>query len=228
MLDGTYTGLKASVANFLNRADLTASIPDFITLAEAQMTRRFVSRMKEGKTFPRRLVFRTDAAIGQGMEYFTVPTDMQGPLELTFDADPPVDLDYLENANLQREVKLNRWTGAPKWYSVVGAEFRIYPAADQAYTAELTYIARVPALTDAAPSNWILTDYPDAYLYGAIVQAWLFLKDEARAQSAAVPYTTAIDDICDSDPMPTEKAVLRTDLPRHRSLLCGWNPLTDC
>ena len=36
-LDGTYIGLKASVADFLNRADLTASIPDFIALAEAQM-----------------------------------------------------------------------------------------------------------------------------------------------------------------------------------------------
>ena len=34
-LDGTYAGLKASVADWLNRADLTAVVPDFITLAEA-------------------------------------------------------------------------------------------------------------------------------------------------------------------------------------------------
>ena len=34
-----YTGLKASIADFLNRDDLTAVIPDFITLAEAQINR---------------------------------------------------------------------------------------------------------------------------------------------------------------------------------------------
>ena len=36
-LDGTYGGLKTSVADFLNRGDLASAIPDFITLAEAQI-----------------------------------------------------------------------------------------------------------------------------------------------------------------------------------------------
>jgi len=31
----TYTELKASIADWLNRSDLTAAIPDFISLAEA-------------------------------------------------------------------------------------------------------------------------------------------------------------------------------------------------
>ena len=35
----TYTELKASIADFLNRDDLTTVIPDFITLAEAQINR---------------------------------------------------------------------------------------------------------------------------------------------------------------------------------------------
>ena len=35
----TYTNLKTSIADWLNRSDLTAVIPDFITLAEAQMNR---------------------------------------------------------------------------------------------------------------------------------------------------------------------------------------------
>src|SRR6056300_52465 len=34
-----YTELKASIADFLNRDDLTTVIPDFITLAEAQINR---------------------------------------------------------------------------------------------------------------------------------------------------------------------------------------------
>jgi len=33
----TYTELKSSLADWLNRSDLTSVIPDFISLAEAQM-----------------------------------------------------------------------------------------------------------------------------------------------------------------------------------------------
>src|SRR5690349_9657777 len=39
-MDGTYSGLLASIGDWLNRSDLTAQIPDFIILAEAQMKRR--------------------------------------------------------------------------------------------------------------------------------------------------------------------------------------------
>ncbi len=36
----TYSELKTAVANWLNRDDLTAVIPDFISLAEADMDRK--------------------------------------------------------------------------------------------------------------------------------------------------------------------------------------------
>jgi len=50
-LDGTYAGLKASVADWLNRADLAAVVPDFIALAEGQMNRRLrVRRMVAAAT----------------------------------------------------------------------------------------------------------------------------------------------------------------------------------
>ncbi len=34
----TYTELKTSIGDWLNRSDLTTAIPDFISLAEAQIT----------------------------------------------------------------------------------------------------------------------------------------------------------------------------------------------
>ena len=46
-----YTELKASIADFLNRDDLTAVIPDFITLAESGMNREVRHwRMETRKT----------------------------------------------------------------------------------------------------------------------------------------------------------------------------------
>lgn len=227
-LDGTYDGLKASVADFLNRGELLSVVPDFIKLAEGQMARRFVSRIKQGMNYPRRLVGRSDATFLQGNEYATVPANFQGPLELMLMGTPPIELDYIDNANLQREKRLARWTGAPKWYTVVGPEFQLFPAPDKRYTAELTYIARVPAVSGTNPTNWILTDYPDAYLYGALTASAPYLKDDGRVEMWGTLFTAAIDDICNSDPMPTDKTKLRTDLPHSREMRFGWNILTDC
>jgi hypothetical protein len=57
-LDGTYAGLQASVADWLNRADLTAVVPDFIAMAEAQISRRL---LMDGPV--RMMMGRSDATV---------------------------------------------------------------------------------------------------------------------------------------------------------------------
>lgn len=212
-LDGSYGGLQASIADFLNRGDLNAVIPDFITLAEAQMARRLVAQANQGMAVPRRLIVRADAEIAQDAEYLAVPGDMLGPLDLALSATPPIELDYLDPANLEREKALARWIGAPKFYTVVGGELQLYPVADQDYDAELVYIARTPTLSDAAPANWILEDYPDAYLYGALVQSAPYLRDDSRLDLWGTLFTAALNDMCSADPMPTDRSQLRTAFP---------------
>lgn len=212
-LDGSYAGLQASIADFLNRGDLTSVIPDFITLAEAQMARRLVARAGQGMPVPRRLIQRADAEIAMAAEYVAVPGDMLGPLDLMLEGLPPIELDYLDPANLEREKALARWVGAPKFYTVVGGQLQLYPIADQDYDTELVYVARTPALSDAAPVNWILEDYPDAYLYGALVQSAPYLRDDARADLWGTLFAAALDDMCNADPMPTDRSQLRTAFP---------------
>lgn len=211
-LDGTFIGLKASIADFLNRSDLTASIPDFIVLAEGQMARRFVGRRRMGLPIPRRLILRSDASFAISDEYVAVPADIHGPIDLLLtDTDSNIlELDYLEKVNLDHEKKRAFWTGAPKFYTIVGTELQIYPVADRAYTAELTYIKRLAAASTA--TNWILQDYPDAYLYGALTASAPYLKDDGRATVWGTLFTAAVDDICNADPMPTDKSKLRTEI----------------
>jgi len=211
-LDGSYDGLKLTIADFLNRTDLAAAIADFIRLAEAQMTRRFAGRQRQGLAVPRRLIQRADASIDQGAEYIAVPADLHGPLDFVLQGTPEIVLDYLDAANLQQQKKADRVRGAPRWYTLVGAELQLYPVADQDYTSELTYIARVPALGVANPTNWILADYPDAYLYGALVQSAPYLRDDARATTWGTLFAAALDDICNADPLPSEQSRLRTEL----------------
>ena len=214
-LDGTYAGLKTSIADFLNRSDLTSVIPDFIALAEAQMTRRFVGRVGQGLPVPRRLVQRSDANVTAGAEFVAVPDDFHGPIEFVLQGNPEAVLDYLDPTTFQQWKEASSLTGlAPAYYTVVGGEFQVYPVADKAYTAELTYIKRFPALSVTNASNWILADYPDAYLYGALVQSAPYLKDDGRATIWGTLFTAALDDICNADPMPSDKSNLRTEFPR--------------
>lgn len=220
----TYTNLQTAIAALLNRSDLTSAIPDFITLAEAQMARRFVSRINQGMPVPRRLIGRSDASIATSAEYLTVPADFQGPLTfiLSSATPTPIELDFLENPNLQKW-KTDQWmraTGAPKWYTVVGSQFQLFPVADQAYTAELTYIARIPALS-VTPTNWILTNYPDVYLYGAATASAPYLKDEGRIAMWGTLFATAIEDICNSDPLPPDRSTLRTEIATIQRLSRG-------
>ena len=61
----TYTELKASLADWLNRTDLTAAIPDFITLAESQMERQL--RLRQMMSLSQRHDFLRDLSFCRGL-----------------------------------------------------------------------------------------------------------------------------------------------------------------
>lgn len=225
-LDGSYGGLKASIADFLNRTDLTAVIPDFISLAEGQMHRRFVGRMGQGLPAPRRLVQRSDASLSAAAEFVALPTDFAGPIDFVLKGSPEKILDYLDPSTFQQWKESDSLTD-PTYYTVVGGEFQFYPVMDNAYTAELTYLKRFPALSATNPSNWILADYPDAYLYGALVQSAPYLKDDGRAITWGTLFTAALDDICNADPMPGDRSTLRTEFPRIQLDSAAYNVVRD-
>ena len=66
MAISTYADLQSAVARWLVRNDLTASIPDFISLAETHFSRVLRVRQMEA---------RDVAPVAAGVEYGTVPTD---------------------------------------------------------------------------------------------------------------------------------------------------------
>jgi hypothetical protein len=185
-LDGTYAGLRASVADWLNRADLAAVVPDFITLAEGQINRRLRVR---------RMVALATATILA--PYQSLPADFAGALALTLSDGR--QLDFLTPDALAQKAFLNQpGPGEPTHYSVVGAQLQFYPAPDQAYRALLTYYQALPPLA-ANTTNWLLAAAPDAYLYGALTQATPYLKDDARIPVWGELFTAALSDLKTAD-----------------------------
>ena len=174
-LDGTYIGLKASVADFLNRQDLAAAIGDFITMAEAQFNREL--RVLGMETFS----VGTSAASAEGFGTVGVPTDW---LETrTFRIDQPSTgsqiLEYVGEEELD-QFQTAGLTNTPRYYTIINGEFQILPAPSGNVTYALRYYAKIPALADGTPTNWLLTKSPDLYLYSALVQSAPYLKDDDR------------------------------------------------
>lgn len=164
----TYSDLKTAVASWLARSDLTLTIPDFITLAEARINRELRTR---------EMVEQETAAVST--QALAIPDDFVEVLRFTLDTESDRPLEYrpVEDSDLR---VAGVTSGQPRWFSVVGGEFRFYPAPDGEYTYTLDYYARVPALSDSATSNWLLTKAPDLYLYGALCESAPFLQEDAR------------------------------------------------
>jgi hypothetical protein len=85
------------------------------------------------------------------------------------------------------------------FYTVLAQEFQFAPEPDAAYVLEILYYAKPPVLSSTNPSNVFLANYPDALLYGALIEAEPYLINDARSQTWAALYDRAIKNIQDSD-----------------------------
>jgi len=180
----TYAELKTSIGDWLNRADLTAVIPDFISLAEAQIERTLRTRQ---------MIVRANASFDA--QYGAVPADFleTKSLKLT-STNPQSPLSFLSIDALDNEATKFTGSGRPKFFGIVGSQFRLVPIPDANYTTELTYYAKLSKLSNSNTTNWLLTSNPDIYLYGALLQAAPYLQDDARIQTWATLYERALND----------------------------------
>lgn len=72
--------------------------------------------------------------------------------------------------------------GAPVGYAIIGDRIRVRQQGGA--ELEVTYYARIPALTAADPSNWLIEKAPDVYLYGLVEEIAIWERDAAKAGAA--------------------------------------------
>lgn len=185
----TYAELKTSIGDWLNRSDLTSVIPDFISLAEAQIERTLRARQ---------MIVRANASFDA--QYGAVPSDFleTKSLKLT-STNPQTPLEFLSIDALDQKAAEYTASGKPRFFGVVGGQLRIVPTPDSTYTTELTYYAKLSKLSTSNTSNWLLSSSPDIYLYGSLLQAAPYLQDDARIQVWATLYERALNDLQTAD-----------------------------
>lgn len=180
-----FTDLKASVANYLGRSDLTSVIPDFISFAELRMSRDLRTRQM--------LKSATALTVG-GDGKVALPTDFLEIRDLHIQGSPRVPISYLSPSSFTRDSRADE-SGKPNYYTILASEFELAPKPDTAYTLEILYYAKPTVLSATNASNVFLANYPDALLYASLLEAEPYLINDARSQTWATLYDRAIANI---------------------------------
>ena len=67
------------------------------------------------------------------------------------------------------------------------------------YKRQLRYYQKIPALTNAKPTNWLLQDAPDVYLYASLVESERFLRSPEGVLAWETMLTQAKNSLIGSD-----------------------------
>ena len=178
-----FTELKTEIANFLNRDDLTNVIPTFIRLAEAKMNRDIRHwRMETRKT----------ALLDN--QFTALPIDFLSPVRMTLNT---AETKVLELAGINEISKLRaeagNATGEPAYYAMIDGSIEVFPSPDADYTIEMLYYEAIEGLSNSITTNWILTYYPDVYLYASLLQSAPYLMEDNRIPVWGAYYTSALE-----------------------------------
>ena len=181
----TYDELKTNIANFLNRSDLTDQLDFFIDATEAEFNRRL--RVKD---MIKRATATADA------QYMSLPTDWLEAIniEITSNDFRPLFQQSIESLDVYRKAN-NNVTGQPIYYAIVDNSLELVPTPDTSYTLQLTYYSTIDALSSSNTTNFISTGYPDAYLYGALKHASIYLMEDERVPLFTAQFEKALEEM---------------------------------
>lgn len=182
----TYDSLTSTVLQYLERKDkaVVDAIPTFITLAEFEIAEQI-------KTLGQLQVAETTLSAGNPV--------MQKPARWRKTVSMSITVDGKKQPVLLRKYEYlkNYWpdasqTSNPLYYADTDWDhWYLAPTPDQDYAMEVLYYERVAPLSSTNQTNWITQNAPNAMLFGTLLQAMPFLKNDAR-QIFQQKYTEAM------------------------------------
>lgn len=180
-----YTALVTAISTYTENTFPTTAMNTFITQAEQRIynTIQFPSLRKN-----------VTGTIGSSNKYLSCPDDFLATYSLAVYPAGGGDYTFLLNkdVNFIREAYPSATsTGTPKYYALFGPttsgappvpttelSFIVGPTPDTNYGAELHYFYYPESIT-TANTTWLGDNFDSVLLYGALVEAYTYLKGEA-------------------------------------------------
>jgi hypothetical protein len=189
MAISTYSELTTAVANWLDRDDLTDRIPEFIALAEAKFNRTLRLRSMEAK-------YTADTVADQ--RNLALPTGYIQMRNFQVNTSPLTTLSYVTP-----EIYDRLWggstSGIPKFYTILANEISLGPIPASVVEVEMLFYKNFENLSSTVATNWLITNAPDAYLYGVMMQAEPFIMNDERVALWGASLSKAIQELQEQD-----------------------------
>jgi hypothetical protein len=172
----TYAQLKTAIQDYTDNAETTFvnHLNDFIKASEEKLLKSVdLDYFRKNVT----------STLTSSDQFLTVPSDYLASFSLQITASGSESFLLQKDVNYLREyTPAASTTGLPKYYARFDENnFILAPTPDTAYTIELHYFYRPTSLTAGADggTTWLSTNAPYALLYGALIEAYTFMKGEA-------------------------------------------------
>ncbi len=190
----SYSTLLTAVQDYLARSDLSTFAPNFVQNWEERFYR-------QPKNFGRWMETALSSAISSSV--VAVPAAYLGLKYAYVNGSPSSRLDRVSLNQLYGTYPRGSDTGLPRWISRDVGNFVFGPAPDSTYTIKGVYWAKPTVMrsyttggADAA-AHWIIVNAPDLAIYGALLEAESFIKNDPRLLMWREFYTQALQDYRD-------------------------------
>ena len=195
-----YATLKTEVANYLHRSDLSdGDLSSFVQYAEVRLNRKL--RLLEQEA-------TTSLTLAAAANSVALPTGWLETIDVIYNDDKrTIQPQNVRMLNSQKSYDTT--TGRPYLYATSGGNMLFEITADAAYTIDISYFKKWDIATD--DTNWLLSNAPDAYLYGALLEAKAFTKKAEDVSMWSQGLQTAIDDLNQLDNRSRRNATARVD-----------------
>ena len=189
MAISTYSELTTAVANWLDRDDLTLRIPEFIALTEAKFNRTLRLRSMEAK-------YTADTVADQ--RNLALPTGYIQMRNFQVNTSPLTTLSYVTP-----EIYDRLWggstSGIPKFYTILANEISLGPIPASVVEVEMLFYKNFENLSSTVATNWLITNAPDVYLYGVMMQAEPFIMNDERVPMWKIALDEALASLQEQD-----------------------------
>jgi hypothetical protein len=171
-----WSELQTALNNWLGTNFYSDQYGTWARLIESRVNRELRTRHQETET--------TEALSGAYLDLTSDPTNWLEFGFLRLETATPVELVQESPQNYARFDTGD--SGEPRWFHIRSNRIYFRPAPDGAYTVTISYYGPIDSL-ESNSTNWLMTNYPDIYLFGMLSMAADFKRDDG----ATIPNGTA-------------------------------------
>lgn len=190
-----YSDLKAAIASWAARNDLTTQLDDFIDMAEADFNRKLRTEQ---------MIAETTLTLSSTSTSVNLPSDFLEIESIAYTT-YPAEINFATRKQLKDQYA-SQSSGKPKVYTLRAAatsggvqRMEFGPSPDGAYSLIMSYYQKIPGLSTSNTTNWLMTKEPEAYLFCSLSKALSYIQDSERKQEIKIRWAEIETELTQED-----------------------------